>query len=536
MTMFDALIRSGTVHDGHGGEPRVMDIGVLGGKVTAMGDLRAATARRDIDAAGLAVTPGFIDLHTHSDFTLLVDGRAQSQVHQGVTTEVIGQCGISCAPLREHGSRNDLSGGFSADAARGKEWRGFGEYLDVLEQGSLGVNVAAFVGHGTVHRAVLGDALHAGEVEDIARMKRLVEQALDDGAAGLSSGLEYWPGILSAPEHLVPLCEAAAARGKLYATHVRNRDRYYDLGFGEAIAAARQSGARLQISHIQTKYGAPAFAGEHTMELVEAARRHGVDVAFDVIPHDWNNTGVIGILPKWAREGGTRATLVRLEDPIVRRKVKDNPSPMLLIVQARQWHQIVLLNARVNQNLVGMDFGEIGRMRGVDPYDAVMDMLIEEGDDAPLMMWATRSFTESEIEMFMQDNACAVISDTAALAPDGALKDQLFSLSGYGWAARFLQHYVRDRQVLSLPEAIRRITALPASRLGLRDRGTLQVGHWADITVFDPVHVESRFSVREPRAYAGGIAHVMVNGVLAMHDGLRTALNSGRVLREFHRQ
>ena len=531
--MFDTLIRSGTVYDGSGGEPQVMDIGVLDGKISAMGDLQGAAARCDLDAAGMAVTPGFIDLHTHSDFTLLVDGRAQSQVHQGVTTEVIGQCGISCAPLRERGNKTDMSGGFTAKASRDKVWRSFGEYLDLLEQGTLGVNVAALVGHGTVHRVVLGDALHAGEVEDIAHMKRLVEEALDEGAAGFSTGLEYWPGILSAPEHLVPLCEAAAARGKLYATHVRNRDRYYDLGFGEAIAAARQSGARLQISHIQTKFGAPPFAGEHTMELIDAARRHGVDVAFDVIPHDWNNTSVIGILPKWAREGGTRATLTRLQDPLVRQKVKDNPSPMLLIVQARHWHQVVLLNARVNQDLVGMDFAEIGRMRNADPYDALMDMLIEEGDDAPRLLWATRSFTESEIEMFMQDSACAVISDTAALAPDGLLKDHLFSLSGYGWAARFLQHYVRDRQVLSLPEAIRRITALPAARLGLRDRGTLQVGHWADVTVFDPVHVQSRFSVREPRAYAGGILHVMVNGELALQDGQRTAHNSGRVLREF---
>lgn len=532
--MFDTLIRGGTVYDGTGGDARMLDIGIASGKVAAMGDLQAATARHAVDATGLAVTPGFIDLHTHSDFTLVVDGRAQSQVHQGVTTEVIGQCGISCAPLRERGSSSDMSAGFSADAARGKQWRTFGEYLDVLEQGTLGVNVAAFVGHGTVHRAVLGDALHAGDVEDIARMKRLVEEALDDGAAGLSSGLEYWPGILSAPEHLVPLCEAAAARGRLYSSHVRNRDRYYDLGFGEAIAAARQSGARLQISHMQTKFGAPPYAGEHTLELIAAARRHGVDIAFDVIPHDWNNTGVISILPRWVREGGIRATLERLQDPAVRQKVKDNPSPMLLIVQARQWHEIVLLNARVNQGLVGMDFAEIGRMRGVDPYDALMDMLIEEGDDAPRLMWATHSFTESQVEMFMRESACAVISDTAALAPDGELKDQLFSLSGYGWAARFLQHYVRDRQVLPLAQAIRRITALPADRLGLRDRGSLRVGNWADITVFDPLHVESRFTVREPRAYPGGIAHVVVNGEFAMRDGRRTDSNSGRVLREFH--
>ena len=532
--MFDTVFSNGTIYDGSGGPPVQQDIGIRAGKIAAIGELKLAETAQSIDVAGLAVSPGFIDLHTHSDFTLVVDGRAQSQVHQGVTTEVIGQCGISCAPLRAAGSGVEMAAGFPADAIGNKRWRTFGEYLDVLEQGTLGVNVAAFVGHGTVHRAVLGDAMHAGEVEDIAQMKRLVEEALDEGAAGFSTGLEYWPGILSTPEQLVPLCEAAAASGRLYASHVRNRDRHYDLGFSEAISAARQSGARLQISHMQTKIGAPPYAGEHTLELIEAARRHDVDIAFDVIPHDWNNTGVISILPKWVREGGTAKALERLKDQAVRQKVRDNPAPMLLIVKERQWHEIVLLNAVANRALIGCDFAEIGKVRGVDPYDALMDMLIEEGEhDAPRLMWATHSFSEDQVELFMKQSACAVISDTAALAPEGVLKDQLFSLSGYGWAARFLQHYVRDRKVLVLSEAIRRITSLPASRLGLADRGTLKVGNWADVTVFDAAQIESRFSVHQPRTYPGGIAHVMVNGELAMHNGQRSEANSGRVLREF---
>ena len=531
--MFDTIFSGGTVYNGAGTPPMLQDIGVRDGRLAAIGDLGTAAARQRLDVTGLAVTPGFIDLHTHSDFTLVVDGRAQSQVHQGVTTEVVGQCGISCAPLRRSGEVGEMSAGLPAEAARGRQWRTFGEYLAVLAASPLGVNVAAFVGHGTVHRAVLGDALHGGVPDDIALMKRLVEEALDEGAAGFSSGLEYWPGILSSPEHLVPLCEAAAQRGKLYSTHVRNRDRHYDLGFGEAISAARQSGARLQISHIQTKFGAPAYAGEHTLELIAAARRHGMDIAFDVIPHDWNNTSVIAILPKWVREGGTQATLERLKDPAVRQKVKDNPAPMLLIVKARQWSKVKLLNARANRASIGTDFAEIGRQRGVDPYDALMDMLIEEGEDATRLMWATQSFSEQEIEMFMRDSACAVISDTAALAPDGALADQLFSLSGYGWAARFLQHYVRNRQVMSMAEAIRRITALPASRLKLGDRGRLQVGYWADVTVFNPQQIESRFTVSAPRAYPGGIVHVMVNGALAMRDGSRTDRDAGVVLRDF---
>ena len=529
--MFDTLIVNGMVYDGSGSPGRAMDLAVKDGRIAAVGDLSSAFAKDKVDANGLAITPGFIDLHTHSDFTLVVDGEAQSQVHQGVTTEVVGQCGISCAPLRDGKTRSAMGAGYAADAIGDKGWQSFGEYLDVLEKAPLGVNVAAFVGHGTVHHTVMGDALTAGDDEDISWMKRLVEESLDQGAAGFSTGLEYWPGILAAPEHLVPLCEAAAVRGKLYATHVRNRDRFYDLGFTEAIAAARESGARLQISHIQTKFGAPDHAMEHTLEMVDSARRRGVDVAFDVIPHDWNNTSVISILPKWTREGGVKVTLERLKDPEVREKVKRNPAPMLLIVKARRWDDVVMLNAVTNRNLIGMSFAEIGKMRGVDPYDALMDMLIEEDDAAGRMMWATRSFREADVEMAMRDPSCAVISDTAALSPEGKLGQQLFSLSGYGWAPRFLQYYVRDRKVLDFPEAIRRITSLPAARVGIKDRGLLAKGMCADLVVFDAQEIASTFTVKQPRQHPVGIAHVMVNGAFAMRDGKRTQSNTGRVLR-----
>ena len=529
--MFDKILSHGLVYDGTGCEAYRADIGISGGKIAAIGNLAEAQAAQRVDLEGLAIAPGFIDLHTHSDFTLMVNGCAESQVHQGVTTEVVGQCGFSCAPLRDADDISPLSLGFHLDEKKRKRWQSFGDYLDILEDTPLGVNVAALVGHGTIHRAVLGDALQAGEPEDIARMKKLVEDSLDDGAAGFSTGLEYWPGLLATPEHLVSLCEATAVRGKLYATHVRNRDRNYDLGFGEALHTARRSGARLQISHIQTKYGAPDFAMEHTMEMIEAARRHGVDVAFDVIPHDWNNTSVISILPKWAREGGTQATLKRLQNPEDRALIKKNPAPMLLLVLAGKWDQIVLLKSKVNTALQGVTFAEIGQMRGVDPYDALMDLLIEEGEDAPRLMWATQSFRDSDIEMALRDNQCAVISDTAALAPYGVLKDHLYSLSGYGWAARFLQYYVRDRKVLPLQEAIRRITSLPAERVGIKERGVLKNGYWADITVFDPELIESRFTPLNPREYPGGIAHVMVNGEFAMSDGKRTNQNTGQVLR-----
>ncbi len=531
--MFDFILKGGDIIDGTGQKRFLGDIAITGDTIVAVGQLGftdGSETAEIIDVSGLVVAPGFVDLHTHSDFTLMADGRAESQVHQGVTTEVVGQCGISCAPVCSHAVIPTVSPWYT-DKATDATWRSFGEYLDALEQVDTGVNVLAFVGHGTVHRAVVGDALRAGEPEEISHMTRLVEDAIDQGAAGFSTGLEYWPGILATPEQIVPLCQATARKGRLYATHVRNRDTCYDLGFAEALSTARQAGVRLQISHIQPKFGAPDHAMEHTLGMVEQARKYGVDVAFDIIPHDWNHTTIVSILPKWARSGGVKDIMTRLRDPKARARIKANPQPMWLIVKARKWRDIALLNACENKNLVGADFEEIGRMRGVDPYDAVLDILLEEGEQMIRSLWTSKSFRNDDIDLCLQQPECAVISDTVATANDGILKDHIGSLSGYGWAARFLQHYVRDRKVITLENAIQKITALPADRLGLKERGRLKKGQKADICVFDPNTITSNCTARHPRRYATGIAHVFVNGQPAMRNGKRTEQNKGAVIR-----
>ena len=533
--MYDLILNGGDVFDGSGKDSFVGDVAIKDGMIVAVepvGELNLGAAERVIDVQGLVVSPGFIDMHTHSDFTLIADGRAESQVHQGVTTEVIGQCGASCAPVNSKDDIRRVAPWYTA-AATHDTWLGFGDYLDVLDATELGVNVMAFVGHGTIHRAILGGDLHPGEPEDVAEMAKLVDKCMDEGAGGFSSGLEYFPGILAAPEHLVPLCEVAAKYKRLYATHVRNRDTHYDLGFAEAIATARQSGAKLQISHIQPKFGAPEYAMEHTLEMIELARRHDTDIAFDVIPHDWNNTLMAAILPKWAQAGSIDDVLERLDNAEMRDKIKANPQPMWLIVKAEKWSDIVLLNATHNKDIIGMDFAEIGRMRNCHPYDAVLDILLEEGQDLMSCMWASRSFRDEDVDLCLNQSECAVISDTVATANEGILKDHLGSLTGYGWAARFLQYYVRDRGVLSLAEGLSKLTAVPAARLGLKGRGHLKVGYHADVCVFDQVNIASNATAKNPRRYASGICHVLVNGKLAMQDGERISVNAGQVIREF---
>lgn len=528
--MFDMIIKGGEIIDGTGGPAYAADVAVKDGVIAAIGLLNGVECAETVDAEGLTAAPGFVDMHTHSDFTLLADGRAQSQVHQGVTTEVVGQCGISCAPVCSHDAIPLVSPWYEP-ACGHKKWRSFGDYLDALDDTDLGVNVMAFVGHGTVHRAVVGEEMRPGEPDEVAEMTRIVEQAIDEGAAGFSSGLEYWPGIMAAPDHLIPMCEAAAKRGRLYATHVRNRDTHYDVGFHEAIAAARESGARLQISHIQPRFGAPGHAMEHTLEMIDAAQKRGADIAFDVIPHDWGHTLMAAILPKWAQAGGVKEILKRLSDPEAREKIKANPKPMWLLVKSRRWSDVILLKSAANHDLTGVDFAEIGKMRGVDPYDAVLDILLEEGENLMSVIWASRIFRGDDIDLCLGRPECAVISDTVAAAPDGVLKDCVGSPSGYGWAARFLQYYVRDRGVLTLPEAVAKITSIPAARLGLKDRGVLRPGMKADICVFDPAKIASHCTAKHPRRYASGIAHVMVNGRFSMRGGERTDVNAGEVLR-----
>lgn len=531
--MFDLILKSGNVLDGMGKASFVADIAIKDDMIVEIRpNLPKDNAIKVIDVSGLCISPGFIDMHTHSDFTLIADGRAQSQVHQGVTTEAIGQCGISCAPVCSHSSIRDVAPWYT-DKAKHSNWLGFGEYLEVLDESALGVNVVAFVGHGTVHRAILGNEMRAGRPDEISKMAKLIDQCMQEGASGLSTGLEYFPGSLSSMEHLVPIVNVAKKHGVLYATHVRNRDSHYDLGFAEAISTARQAGVRLQISHIQPKFGAPDYAMEHTLEMIEAAKRQGVDIAYDVIPHNWNHSFMVAILPKWAQAGSKKDVLERLADPKIRARIKADPQPMWLIVKARRWHEVVLINANTNKDLVGMDFAEIGRMRGIDPFDAVLDILIEENEHMTSCMWSSKSFNNKDIELALRQPECAVISDTVASANEGILSDHVGSLSGYGWAVRFLKHYTVDLGVLTLSEGIAKITSVPAQRLGLKKRGLLKRGFYADICVFDSSKIASNATMRDPRRYASGIVHVLVNGQFSVCDGHRTKSNSGKVLKHF---
>lgn len=528
--MLDAAIVNGTIVDGSGMPAFQGDVGIKDDRIVEIGKITPAEASRCIDAKGLVVSPGFIDLHTHSDFTLLVNGRAESQIHQGVTFEAVGNCGHSCAPVigdSEMFKRAIIGHRSCLDIT----WNSFADYLQCLESSELGINVAAFVGHGPLRIAVLkGEQRPASHVETEA-MAKLLEQCLEEGAIGFSTGLEYSPGNSARSEEVLALCSVTSRHDRFYATHVRNRDYFYEQGIGEALAIARRSGAKTQISHITPKFGAPPNATEHVLEMVRWSRDAGNDIAFDVLPHEWGPTLLSAVLPPWAFEGNVSKLLARLGDPETRKKIKANPLPIWKLVHARRWSELILFESVKNRDLVGLSFEEIGRRRKVDPYDAILDLLLEEGEGIYHATWVGHIVADADLIMTMQHPDCAIMSDTVTLAPYGELADMKFSPTSYGWTARWLGEYARDRGIVTLPDAVRRITSLPASRLGLKDRGHLRVGSYADVTVFDNDGIRDESSIAAPNIYPVGIRHVMVNGQLAISNGQRTEVNAGRVVR-----
>jgi len=526
--MFDLILRNGTVFDGTGAAGRLMDVGVRKGKVAAIGKL-GDYATEFVDCSGLTVAPGFIDIHTHSDATLMTDPDGYSLLMQGVTTEIIGNCGFSCAPC----FRKELVEKFMVGTMPGQEfrWKSFGDYLDLLQAQKPGLNVGAYVGHNTVRLNIIGNEPRLADDDELTYMGNVVRQALDEGAIGVSSGLEYNPGFHSDLRELVAIARVASEYDATYATHVRNRDWQYEMGVGEGLATARIAGARLQLSHLVPKVGAPEHAADHILEMMEWTQKLGIDVGYDVIPHEWGPTFMYTVLPKWAYEGGVVAMVERLKDPVLRPKLKYNPFPQWKLVGEKRWSELVLMRSGANPGLVGLNFEEIGRIRNTDPHDAILDILLEEGENMADVTWVGKISPDRDIRLMLAQSECAVISDAITLNNSGPLKDIRFAPTAFGWTARFLGHYARDERMMDLAAGIRRLTSLPAKRMNLARRGELKPGYFADIVVFDAAAIADNATLQDMNATPTGLAHVFVNGQAAVSEGKRTSVRAGEVIR-----
>jgi len=542
--VLEALIKNGVLIDGTGNPWFKADVGVSKGKITQIGTLRNVKADTIINARGLVVTPGFIDIHTHSDLALLINPRAESKVRQGVTTEIIGNCGSSAAPVREE-TLNFLKDEWAPESKAVKwNWYSLDDYLNRLEEQGVSLNVASFVGHGTVRTSVMRVENRSPTDKEMKEMKTLVAQSMKDGAFGLSSGLVYLPGCYAKTHELIELCRVVADYGGLYASHTRGERETIVEALKEAIEIGEKAGVPVQVSHNCPKYGGHGRFKEMA-EIYEKARGRGVNVTFDNDAHTDFNPTLSQVLPQWAQTGGNRKIISRLKDPATREKIKWDiiedkfPGPGYSgLVKHGRWDRIYLFHCKKNRDLIGKSLKEIAKMRGMDPFDAYFDLIIEEkGDVSGLFNY----IEEEDICTVLRHPLMMVCSDGSALAPYGVLgKIDGHSPCSYGEYPYILQRYVREEKVLTLQEAIRKMTSFPAQKLGLRDRGLLREGMWADIVILDPDTVKDKATSRYPyhfplphfpHKYPEGIEYVLVNGEIVVEKNQHKGIFPGKVLR-----
>ena len=533
--VFDAVVRNGRVVDGTGAPWFPADVAVRDGRIAAVGRLEGARAALEVDATGMTVAPGFVDIHEHSDFTLVADPRAASAVHQGVTTVVPGNCGFSAAPLLDlAGQRGGLYGYVDGLAP---DWQTFGDYLDRLRGTGPAVNVAPLVGHGAIRGAVMGFAARPPSEAEAGRMRALAGEALQAGAFGLSVGLEYAPSQNAGPAELLDLLGEVRERGRLFTVHVRSRDFRYVRAVEEALDVARRAGVATQLSHLTARYGALRDADRAVRRLVARARDEGLDVTCDQHPFTTSNAAATSVLPPWAFDGGREALRARLADPEARADLKAYREPQNKLIVAGQWELISLVAAPHRPDLLGRPLDGLAAERGGgggDPYDVLFDAMLAEldaGDDPTgVRLWAEHYVDEEVLREALTHPLFMFASDGQVLAPDGPLAAVRNPYS-YGWVPRFLGTYVRDRGWLLLEDAVRRLTSFPARKLGLADRGLIRPGMWADLVVFDAGALRPNDTALAPSRFPTGVRDVFVNGVAALGGGVATGVRAGRVLR-----
>lgn len=531
--VLDLVIRGGMLVDGTGNPWVRADLGIRGGRIAVVGHLDGACGRRVLDATGMVVAPGFVDIHSHSDLALLVDGRALSKVLQGVTTEVVGNCGLSAAPLLGPALE------YLQDTARFLadhlpwNWTSVEEYLTELERRGVSVNVATLVGHRTLRVGVMGHTARAAAPEEIASMAALLDRALEEGAWGFSTGLAYAPGSWADQGELVELCRVVARHHAFYSSHIRDEEGGVVEAVREALEVSRLSGEPIEISHHKGVGRHHRGQAEDTLRLIGEYRlRAGVDVSFDVYPYTAASTWLSAYLPAWATEGGRQALLERLARAEDRARMREGMRQQLFEGHdpPAVWREFLV--ARVGRAgghpYEGKSLAEIAVLRGQDPYEAAFDLLLEGQGLVQVIRFET---TEAEVMTLLRHPLSLIGSDGSALAAEGPLAVGHPHPRNFGTFPRVLARYVRERGVLSLEEAIRKMTSGPASRVGIRDRGLLLPGMWADVVVFDPGRIRDTATYREPKRYPEGIAWVVVNGEVVVEEGHHTGARPGMVLR-----
>ena len=529
---YDLLIKNGRVIDGSGRAGFESDLAIKDDRIVRIGKLKDAGATRVIDAAGMVVAPGFIDMLGQSETFLLIDPRAMSKVMMGVTTEITGE-GESIAPVNERLIKEQED--FNRRYKLTVDWRTLGEYFQRLEKQGSGVNLATFVGATQVREYVVGFDNRPPTPAELDQMKQLVAEAMKDGALGVSTSLQYVPARFARTDEIIELAKVARQYGGIYATHQRSEANALDESLAEVFDIARRAQIPVEIWHLKTAYKKNWGRMPEVIQKITKARAEGLDITADIYPYIAGSTSLSACLPPWALEGGTQKMLSRLRDEHIRQQLKKE-----ITTDSKDWENIylgsggapgVLIGSVVNRELESMQgkrLSEIAAAQGKDPLDALFDFILADHGQTGAIYFM---MSENDLRAAMQAPFVSFCTDSGARANDGPLAGAKSHPRGWGSYPRILGWYVREDRILTLEQAIHKMTGMPAKRVGLVDRGLLREGMLADITIFDPVHVRDRATFEVPNQHPEGIKYVIVNGQISVDDGRRTNALAGRVLR-----
>lgn len=522
---YDLLITRGYLVDGTGNPWFKADLGIKDGGIEAIGDLQRATASRTIEAKGLTVTPGFIDMHSHSDFYVLLNPYEESKIFQGVTTEVVGNCGSSAAPMndelrayREKYMRQRLGPDFEFN------WSSMKEYVERVNEKGSSFNVLPLVGHGTVRSNVIGFENRRPTDGEMGKMRDLVAKSMEEGAWGLSTGLIYTPGCYAETDEITSLARVAAKYHGTYSSHIRGEGETLLRAVAEAIEIGEKAEISVEISHFKASGKKYWGMTEKSLELVKNARTRDLDVTVDQYPYTASSTGLSAYLPLWVRDGGNDMMLERLNDPNIREKIKGEPEMAEI-----EWGQVVVAFAEKHPEYTGKSIADIAEIQGKGPLDTVFDLLVDEEASVSIVAFG---MCEEDVRRVMKSPYMMVGTDGSAVSPEGILGRGKPHPRFYGAFPRILGHYAREERVLTLQEAVRKMTSMPAQKIGLKDRGLLREGMMADIVVFDADEILDQATFTDPHRFPKGIYYVIVKGETVVEKNKHTGALPGRALKK----
>ena len=522
---FDLVIKNAWIVDGTGAPAWKGDLGTKEDLISAIGRIDSGQGARVLEAEGLCVSPGFIDIHSHSDFSILSCPLGESRVFQGITTELTGNCGDSAAPLA--GTEKQLRA-VAEELGYPVSWTDVASYLCCLEESGLSLNQALLLGQGTLRQMVAGHEDRPLSTAELEVVLDSVERGMDQGAFGLSTGLEYVPGSYTPTDEIAAMARVVARMGGLYATHIRSEAKGVLSAVNEAIQIGRQAGVRVEISHFKCA-GRPNWSKqEAALQLLESARRSGVDVLADAYPYRAYSTGLRIFLPGWAQEGGSEALLKRLRDDSLRDRL-ENEVELAVASDPGGYDGITVVGARSKRNrwLIGKNIEQISDKWGIVPSKVILRILEEEGN-APFIGFGMK---RENVGMVLSHPLVMIGSDGAVMSPVGRAAEQQTHPRSYGTCPRILGEFCRERKLFDLTTAIKKMTSMPADQIGLKDRGRIGKGKKADLVLFDPATVQDEATFNEPHRYPTGIPYVLVNGTFVIDQGKHTEEKPGRVLR-----